>query len=154
SGASRDMFLDSLGNVTSKSRVGHLASGVPGAVAGMIAAHERFGRLPLAQVIDPAIALARDGFVLDAHRAGSLRGAARRLAQFPASARQFLIDGTQGPPDGHLLKQPDLARTLEAIKAHGADGFYRGWVADSIDAEMKRGGGLISKADLAAYEAK
>lgn len=154
-GASRDMFLDAEGNVTSKSRIGHLASGVPGAVAGMLAAHERFGRLPLAQVIDPAIRLARDGFVLDRHRAGSLRGAARRLSQFPASARQFLINGgTEGPPDGYLLRQPDLARTLEAIKANGKDGFYRGWVADSIAAEMERGGGLISRADLAAYEAK
>ncbi|HRP09055.1 MAG TPA: gamma-glutamyltransferase, partial [Gemmatimonadales bacterium] len=154
SGASRDMFLDAEGNVTDKSRIGHLASGVPGAVAGMVTAHERFGRLPLAQVINPAIALARDGFALDSHRANSLRGAARRLAQFPASARQFLINGTEAPPAGHLLKQPDLARTLEAIRDHGADGFYRGWVADSIEAEMKRGGGLISKADLAAYQAK
>jgi gamma-glutamyltranspeptidase/glutathione hydrolase len=153
-GATRDMFLDSLGNVSEKSRIGHLASGVPGAVAGMVAAHQRFGKLPLAQVIDPAIRLARDGFVLDSHRAGSLRGAARRLRQFPASARQFLPNGTDGPADGYLLRQPDLARTLEAIKTSGRDGFYRGWVADSIAAEMQRGGGLISKADLAGYEAK
>src|SRR5690606_32857939 len=84
----------------------------------------------------------------------SLRGAARRLAQFPASARQFLINGNEAPPEGYLLRQPDLARTLEAIKANGKDGFYRGWVADSIAAEMERGGGLIDRNDLAAYEAK
>jgi gamma-glutamyltranspeptidase/glutathione hydrolase len=154
-GATRDMFLDAAGNVTDKSRIGHLASGVPGAVAGMLEAHRRFGRLPLAAVLDPAIALARDGFVLDRHRAGSLRGAARRLGQFPASARQFLVNnGTEGPPDGYLLRQPDLARTLEAIRDHGRDGFYRGWVADSIAAEMERGGGLITREDLAQYQAK
>jgi gamma-glutamyltranspeptidase/glutathione hydrolase len=148
------MYLDEQGNVTDKSRIGHLASGVPGAVAGMLAAHQRFGRLPLAQVINPAIVLARNGFVLDGHRARSLRSAARRLSQFPASARQFLLNGTEGPPDGYLLRQPDLARTLEAIRDHGKEGFYGGWVADSIAAEMQRGGGLISTADLAAYEAK
>jgi gamma-glutamyltranspeptidase/glutathione hydrolase len=107
------MYLDAQGNVTEKSRIGHLASGVPGAVAGMLAAHQRLGRLPLAQVINPAIVLARNGFVLDGHRARSLRSAARRLSQFPASARQFLPNGTEGPPDGYLLRQPDLARTLE-----------------------------------------
>jgi gamma-glutamyltranspeptidase/glutathione hydrolase len=154
SGASRDMFLDAQGNVTEASRIGHLASGVPGAVAGMVAAHQRFGRLPLEQVIDPAITLAREGFALDSHRARSLRSAARRLSQFPASARQFLPNGVEGPPDGYLLRQPDLARTLEAIKARGKDGFYGGWVADSIAAEMQRGGGLITTGDLAAYEAK
>jgi gamma-glutamyltranspeptidase/glutathione hydrolase len=152
--ASRDMFLDDKGEMTSASRIGHLASGVPGAVAGMVEAHRRFGKLPLAAVIEPAIKLARDGFVLDNHRAGSLRGAARRLGQFPASARQFLINGTEGPPNGYLLKQPDLARTLEAVKQHGRDGFYRGWVADSLEAEMKRGGGIMTAQDLAGYEAK
>src|SRR5690606_33994777 len=103
---------------------------------------------------EPAIRLARDGFVLDRGRSSSLRGAARRLAQFPASARQFLINGNEAPPEGYLLRQPDLARTLEAIKANGKDGFYRGWVADSIAAEMERGGGLIDRNDLAAYVAK
>lgn len=152
--ASRDMFLDASGEMTNKSRIGHLASGVPGAVAGMLEAHRRFGRLPLATIIDPAIKLARDGFVLDGSRGRSLRGAARRLSQFAASARQFLINDTAGPPDGYLLKQPDLARTLDAIRMHGRDGFYRGWVADSLEAEMKRGGGIMTAADLAGYQAK
>ncbi len=153
-GASRDMYLDAEGNVSNASRIGHLASGVPGAVAGMLEAHKRYGKLPLAKVLEPAIRLARDGHVLDHNHAASLRSSARRLAQFPASARQFLINGTEGPPDGYLLRQPDLARTLEAIKARGRDGFYKGWVADSIVAEMERGGGLISHADLAGYQAK
>ncbi len=152
--ASRDMYLDEHGELNGKSLTGHLAAGVPGAVAGMLEAHRRFGRLTLAQVIDPAIRLARDGFVLDSHHAGSIRASARRLAQFPASARQFLPDGTAGPPDGYLLKQPDLARTLESIKREGRDGFYRGWVADSIVAEMARGDGIITHADLEGYQAK
>ncbi|MCA9767824.1 MAG: gamma-glutamyltransferase family protein, partial [Gemmatimonadetes bacterium] len=152
--ATRDMYLDENGDVSDKSRIGHLASGVPGAVAGMLAAHERFGRLPRAAVIEPAIRLARDGFILDDHRARSLRGAARQLARFDGSARQFLINGTEGPPDGYLLRQPDLARTLTAIRDLGKDGFYRGWVADSLEAEMQRGGGIMTRADLAAYEAR
>lgn len=150
SGASRDMYLDAEGKLTNKSLVGHLAAGVPGSVAGMLAAQERYGKLSRKAILDPAIKLARDGFVLNSHEAGSLRSSARALSRFEASAKQFLVDG-KGPANGTVLKQPDLARTLEAIRDNGADGFYRGWVADSIAAEMERGGGLISKADLAAY---
>jgi gamma-glutamyltranspeptidase/glutathione hydrolase len=152
--ATRDMFLDEAGELTDKSRIGHLASGVPGAVAGMLAAHERFGKLSRAAVIAPAIRLARDGYALDESRAGALRGSARRLAQFDGSRRQFLLPDGSAPPVGHVQKQPDLARTLEAIRDHGRDGFYRGWVADSLHAEMARGGGIMTAADLAGYEAK
>jgi gamma-glutamyltranspeptidase/glutathione hydrolase len=152
--ATRDMFLDAAGELTDKSRIGHLASGVPGAVAGMLAAHERFGKLSRSAVMEPAIRLARDGYQLDEARAGALRGAARRLAQFDGSARQFLLPGGEAPPVGHLLRQPDLARTLEEIRDRGRDGFYRGWVADSLAAEMRRGGGIMTAADLAAYQAK
>lgn len=153
-GASRDMYLDAAGELTDKSRIGHLASGVPGAVAGMLAAHERFGKLSRAAVIEPAIRLARDGYPLDDSRARALRGAARRLAQFEGSARQFLLPDGEAPPVGYRLRQPDLARTLEAIRDQGRDGFYRGWVADSLDAEMRRGGGIMTAADLAGYQAK
>ncbi len=152
--ATRDMYLDPAGELTDKSRIGHLASGVPGAVAGLLAAHERFGTLPRATVLAPAIRLAREGYVLDASRAGSLRGAARRLAQFDGSARQFLLPSGDAPPVGHLQVQSDLARTLEAIRDQGRDGFYRGWVADSLEAEMQRGGGIMTATDLAGYEAK
>ena len=152
--ATRDMYLDEAGELTDKSRIGHLASGVPGAVAGMLAAHERFGKLSRAAVLEPAIRLARDGYALDESRAGSLRGSARRLAQFDGSLRQFLLPDGTAPPVGHVQKQPDLARTLEAIRDHGRDGFYRGWVADSLHAEMERGGGIMTAVDLAGYEAK
>jgi gamma-glutamyltranspeptidase/glutathione hydrolase len=149
-GATRDMYLDADGSVLPTSQTGHLASGVPGSVAGLGEAHRRFGRLPWAALLAPAVALARDGFRLDSARARGIASAARRLEGFPASARQFLPGGTP-PAEGDLLVQADLARTLAAIAEDGPAAFYTGWVADSIVAEMARGGGLIAHADLASY---
>jgi len=150
--ASRDMYLDSLGEPTDRSLIGHLAAGVPGAVAGLTEAHHRFGHLPFAAVIAPAIGLARDGFLVDEYRSQSIAGDSARLARFPASRASFLPNGAP-PPAGTVLRQPDLAATLEAIRARGAEGFYQGPVADLIVAEMERGGGLISHQDLASYRA-
>ncbi len=150
--ASRDMYLSPDGESTDRSRLGHLAAGVPGSVAGMLEAHRRFGRLPLTTLIEPAIRLARDGFILDSMRSARIRGDSVKLAQFPASARIFLPEG-RVPAPGERLVQRDLARTLAAIRDQGPDGFYKGWVADSLVAEMRRGGGLITHADLAAYRA-
>jgi gamma-glutamyltranspeptidase/glutathione hydrolase len=150
--ATRDMYLDSLGEPTDRSLTGHLAAGVPGAVAGLTEAHHRFGHLPFAVVIAPAIGLARDGFLVDEYRSRSIAGDSARLARFPASRASFLPDGAP-PVAGTVLRQPDLAATLEAIRERGADGFYHGPVADLIVAEMERGGGLISHADLASYRA-
>ncbi len=151
-GALRDMFLDSAGEpVSDRSRIGPLASGVPGSVAGMALAQRRYGRLPLAAVVAPAIALARDGFEVSWALADSLKGAQSLLARFPASAGAFQrADGTV-PGPGDLLVQPDLANTLRLIAEQGSDAFYKGAIADLIAAEMARSGGLITKADLAAY---
>ena len=129
--ATRDMYLDAQGEPTDRSVTGHLAAGVPGAVAGLVEAHRRYGRLPFGRVIEPAIRLARDGFVVDDYRSESIRGDSARLAAFPASRASFLPDGAP-PAPGTLLRQPDLAATLEAIRDRGADGFYRGRVADLI----------------------
>ncbi len=150
--ATRDMYLDEQGNPTELSVTGHLSAGVPGSVAGLVEAHRRYGRLPLAAVVQPAIDLARDGFLVDEYRSESIRDDSTRLAGFPASRASFLPGGAP-PAPGTTLRQPDLARTLEAIRDHGADGFYRGPVADLIVAEMARGGGLISLDDLAGYRA-
>lgn len=150
--ASKDMYLDGAGNVTDESWIGHLASGVPGSVAGMETAHERFGTLPWTRLLEPAIRLARDGFVVETRHHDDLSWGRETLSRFPATAAVFLPDG-EAPPTGSVFRQPDLARTLEAISAQGAEGFYRGWVADSIAAEMRRGGGLITKQDLADYRA-
>src|SRR5438132_2042337 len=151
--ASRDMYVDSAGNVTPTSLTGHLSVGVPGSVAGLFAAHHKYGRLPWKDVIAPAIQLARDGFLLDPVRSRQIGLEAERLALFPASRAQFLVDGA-APPAGTRLVQPDLAGTLAAIADSGPKVFYRGWIADLIVREMQRGGGLITKQDLARYRAK
>ncbi len=149
--AGHDMYLDRSGDPTALSDKGHLAAGVPGSVAGMVAAHQRFGRLPFPDVIAPAIRLASEGFIVDEYRSRSIDGYRAWLYLFSASRRYFLVDSGQAPAPGTRWVQRDLGRTLEAIRDRGTDGFYRGWVADSIVAEMDRGGGLISHADLASY---
>jgi gamma-glutamyltranspeptidase/glutathione hydrolase len=150
--ATRDMYLGANGEPTERSLTGHLAAGVPGAVAGLTAAHQRLGRLAFDSVIAPAIRLARDGFVVDRYRSESIRSDSARLSLFSASVTSFLPGG-RPPVPGSRLAQPDLAATLEAIRRNGAAGFYQGPVADLIVAEMERGGGLISHADLAGYRA-
>jgi gamma-glutamyltranspeptidase/glutathione hydrolase len=151
--ATRDMFLDAQGNLTDGSVVGHLASGVPGSVAGMWAAHERYGGLPWAGLVEPAIRLA-EGFPVRERFLGSLSSSmVGALSAFPASAAQFLPRAGAPPMVGDTLRQPDLAATLRRIRDDGPDGFYRGQTADLIVAEMERGGGIITHADLDAYEA-
>jgi gamma-glutamyltranspeptidase/glutathione hydrolase len=151
--ATRDMYVDLDGDPTKLSWTGHLAVGVPGSVAGMLEAQARFGRLSRQQVMAAAIALAHDGFVVDEHRQRSIDNHRARLYIFSASREAFLPNG-QAPIAGTVWRQPDLARTLQTISDRGADGFYRGWVADRLVEEMERGGGLITHEDLAAYRAE
>lgn len=153
--ATSDMYLNSDKNPNGMlSDMGALASGVPGAVAGMVEAHRKYGKLSLAQVMAPAITLARDGFIVDDYRHRSIEGNRGGLYLFPASRRYFLTDNGHAPAPGSRFVQTDLSRTLQAISDQGRDGFYKGWVADSLVAEMQRGGGLISLEDLAAYKAE
>jgi gamma-glutamyltranspeptidase / glutathione hydrolase len=147
--ATRDMYRTA---GPEASVTGHLAAGVPGAVAGLTEAHRKFGRLPFPAVIQPAIRLAMEGFEVDEYRSLSIADDSARLVQFPASHVSFLPGG-RPPPPGSTLLQPDLGRTLEAIRDSGAAGFYQGRVADLIVAEMESGGGLINHQDLAAYQA-
>ena len=147
--ATRTMFQDSLGKLSDKSRLGHLAAGVPGSVAGMAEALRRFGTKPWKDVIAPAIALAEHGFAVDSALNGFIAENERRLKQF-GSLIFFRADGTPLAV-GDTLRQPDLARTLRRIADQGARDFYTGETASLIVAEMERGGGLISKADLASY---
>ena len=149
--ATRDMFLDAAGNVTSRSLYGPLAAGVPGSVAGMWEAHKRFGSLPWAELVQPAVNLAR-GIVVHDRLAVSLRAHRAEIATNPEGARIFLAGG-QAPRVGDRLVQDDLAQTLERIAAQGADGFYRGRTAELIAAEMQRDTGLIGTEDLARYRA-
>ena len=147
--ATRNMYLDENGKLTDKSIYGHLASGVPGAVAGLHALLERYGTMPLSRVMQPAIKLARDGFVVDTALAGSIERASKMLLRFQDYSP--FTPGGKPLAAGARLVQPDLARALEAIAAQGPKAFYSGWVADSLVGEMQRGGGIITKADLARY---
>ena len=147
--ASRDMYLSA---GPEASVTGHLSAGVPGAVAGLTEAHRRYGRLPLSVLIEPAIRLANEGFLVDEYRSRSIGEDSARLVLFPASRTTFLPND-QPPAPGSTFRQPELGATLEAVRDSGAAGFYRGRVADLIVAEMQRGGGLISREDLAAYRA-
>ena len=151
--ATRDMYLDAQGETTEASLIGHLASGVPGAVMGLWEAHRRFGTKPWAELLEPAIRLASEGFVVDEQLAASIAGGARRLQRFEGSAALFLPDGVP-PAEGSTWRNPDLAAVLRRIATDGPAGFYAGETADLIVAEMERGGGLITRADLAAYTAE
>ena len=149
--ATRNMYVDSAGQLTDKSLVGHLASGVPGAVAGLVEAHKRFGALSLRDVMAPAIRLAEQGLVVDSAFARTLANDAALIARFDGATIFAPLGKSLGA--GTRVVQPDLARTLRAVADKGANGFYRGPVADSLVAEMKRGGGIITASDLRGYRA-
>lgn len=151
--ATRDMFLDASGNVTSASLIGHRASGVPGAVAGLWAAHQRFGSKPWQELMAPAIELAERGFVVDAHFAATVASHRDRLKLFPASAALFLPAGVP-LQEGSTWKNPELAAVLRRIAEHGPQGFYEGETARLLVEEMQRGGGIITLEDLRRYQAK
>ena len=146
--ATRDMYVGPDGKLTNESVVGHRASGVPGAVAGMAAALARYGTMPLARVMQPAIRLAAEGIVVDSALHLSLSDT-RFLRDYAGASTYF----PNGEPlaVGTTWRQPELARTLRLIAEHGPRAFYEGEIADSLVAEMQRGGGIITKADLARY---
>jgi gamma-glutamyltranspeptidase / glutathione hydrolase len=150
--ATRDMFVDAAGNLTDRSVTGHLASGVPGSVHGLWEAHRRFGSRPWAELLAPAIALAEEGFTVNARFAGWVRNQQPRLAPFAASAELFLPGG-EPLREGSRWRNPGLADVLRRIAAHGPAGFYEGETADFIVAEMRRGGGIITHEDLRGYRA-
>ncbi len=147
--ADRDMFLDSDGNVIEGlSQTGHLSVGVPGTPAGLWEAHQRFGKLPWADVVEPSIRLARDGFEVPVNLGNNISYGLQRFADKTNFADYFATAMA-----GEVFQQPELAATLERIAAEGPPGFYAGETADLFVAEMQRGGGLITHEDLLAYEA-
>ncbi|HXT16321.1 MAG TPA: gamma-glutamyltransferase [Gemmatimonadaceae bacterium] len=148
--ATRDMYLDANGNLTNKSVVGPLASGVPGAVAGLTAALAKYGTMSLEAVMAPAIRFAEQGFVVDSAQARSYASNARLIRQF-AGASVFLPGG-KPLAAGTRLVQPELAATLHRIADQGAPGFYTGETAHLIAEEMRRNGGIVTEADLARYK--
>lgn len=148
--ASRNMFLDSGGNVIPHlSTESHLASGVPGTVDGMLKVHSQYGKLPFREVIQPAIDLALKGFNLTKSQAEDLNANRRNFIDRNSGPTVFVKDSLW--KEGDLLVQTDLGATLERIRDQGRDGFYSGKTATLITAEMQRGKGLISAEDLKNY---
>ncbi len=150
--ARRDMYLDNKGDVTKGlSLYGYKAAGVPGTVMGLEAALREYGTMKRAAVMAPAIRLAREGFVLTRADTDFLDLRTERFRAEPNIARVFLRpDGSRLRP-GDRLTQPDLARTLEAIEQGGADAFYHGPIAATVEAASREHGGLLTAADFAAY---
>jgi gamma-glutamyltranspeptidase/glutathione hydrolase len=153
--ATATMYLDADGRIDrSLTNSGWLASGVPGTVRGLELAHRKYGRLPWADVVRPAAELAARGWPLSPALARSLNSVLRsKFSRFESSVAAYGKPGGSDWEPGDTIRLPDLARTLAAIAAGGADVFYHGWIADSIDAQMRANGGLVTKEDLAQYRA-
>ena len=150
--ASANMYLDAQGNVVPNlSTLGYKSIGVPGTVAGLVYAQKHYGKLSLARDMAPAIKLASEGYVLSDEEAHSLANAGN-VAQFPDSRRPFQRDGNFYK-SGDRFIQPELAHTLQRIAADPTT-FYKGTMAAELAAAIQQGGGLITAADLAAYEVK
>ncbi len=150
--ATPDMYLDAQGNAnTDLSQNGHLASGVPGAVAGILET-AKFGKLPLRDLMEPAIRLAEKGFILTAVEAATFNGMRHDLEKYNTMKTAFQRDRRWQA--GDTLIQHDLAETLKRIRDKGLKGFYEGETARLIVEEMKRGKGIITTGDLASYAAK
>lgn len=151
--ASRNMYLDAQGKVRPKlSLEGHLAAGVPGTIAGLAAAHRKYGKLPWRMVVAPSIRLAREGFKVSELYTQQAKSKQKLLASNPA-ARQIFTNNGQPLQPGERLIQRDLARTLIAV-ARNPQNFYSGSIADAIDRDMRQNQGLITLTDLKAYQPK
>lgn len=150
--ATHDMYLDSLKNVVDGlSTGGHLAAGVPGTVAGLFAAHEKYGKLPMERLLQPAIELAEEGFRISQEEADRLNRFQESFREFNDEPNPFWKDEWR---EGDLLIQAELAGTLRRIQQDGRQGFYGGLTADLIAAEMAEGNGIINRKDLQGYQAQ
>ena len=153
--AKRDMYVDASGKSTNDARMGIKASGIPGSVAGLWELHRTLGskKKTWAEVLAPAIQLAELGFVVDEAFQQGIADHAERMKKFPASVALFFPQGSP-PEKGSTWKNPELATVLKRIAEKGPEGFYQGETAKALIAQMKRDHGLITGADLKAYQAK
>jgi gamma-glutamyltranspeptidase/glutathione hydrolase len=150
--AHRDLYLDDSGEVVPGLSVnGPLAAGIPGQPAALAHLAARYGRLPLAQTLAPAIRLAREGFPVDAHYRRMAQWRLEQLRRWPAASARFLVAG-EVPQPGAIIKQPELAETLERLAGQGHDGFYRGTLAERLVAGVRAAGGIWQAQDLADYQ--
>jgi len=151
--ATRDMYLDRAGNPIARASIdGALAAGIPGEPAAFDYLARKFGKLPLKTSLQPAIRLARDGFPLYARLQAAIRYKRELLLRSPDAAKVFLTADGGVPEIGALIKQPDLAATLEAMAAQGAQGFYGGRVAQNLVDGVRAGGGIWTLKDLQSYQ--
>ena len=149
--ATENMYLDSSGKLIKGLSInGALAAGIPGEPAALAHIANKYGRLPLAKSLAPAIRLARDGFVIDDYYLRMIKWRHKAMQSSPAAARIFLDNG-EIPKPGYQVKQPELARTLEAIAQSGRDGFYTGAVAEKLIKDVVAAGGIWSLEDLKQY---
>jgi len=153
--ASDKMYLNAQGVYDGRSNhEGWKSPGVPGTVAGFYLAHEKLGKLPMKDLLAPAIRLAAKGIPMTWAMGDDFRRTADSFRKYPATARIFLKPNGEPYQQGEIWKQPDLAKTLTRIQKKGRDGFYKGETARLLATDMKKNGGLITEADLAAYQAK
>ncbi len=146
-------YLDEEGKPTDASRIGHLAAGVPGSVAGLAELHQRYGSFPWSDLVEPAIDLAENGFSVTERLNRGLAAKSSILTKFETSKEVF-FPGGEPARVGSNFRQPMLATTLRLIASEGKNAFYRGRIADLIVEEMREGGGLITYEDLSRYQAK
>ena len=146
-----DLYVRNGKPVPSLSLTGALAVAVPGEVAGLLAAMKRFGSLPLAVLMAPAIRLATEGFPLDAALRYAIERQASNMKKFPELGRVFLVKD-EVPPEGEIIRQPDLGQTLKAVVTDGAEVFYQGWIAQAIVDTVKKDGGVLTLEDLKSYK--
>ncbi|MEM7052157.1 MAG: gamma-glutamyltransferase [Acidobacteriota bacterium] len=150
--AHRDMYLDADGTARPEaSLIGPLAAGVPGSPQGLWALHQRYGKLPWPEVVDPAIELARDGIIVDEHLRAVLAEEQPMLSRFPETAAFWLPDG-EPPAVGTRLRQPALESTLRAYAEQGPSALTAGAIAAAVERTSRQYGGVLTAADLAAYE--
>ncbi len=149
--AHKDMYLDSLGNVIpNMSTLGATAVGVPGTVAGIIAVHKKFGKLPLKEIFEPVIALAENGVVVTKNQEKRLASQREKFIAVNGDSTFF----ANPFKTGDVIKYPNLAKTMRSIAANGRNGFYKGEVAQKLAAFIQAKGGFVTEEDLAKYEAK
>lgn len=152
--ASKDMYLDDKGEVVQDaSTIGYLAAGVPGTVKGMSAMLDRYGTMKLKDLMAPAIELAEKGYLINDRQEQTLLEAKDMFKKFASSSKYFLKKDGSTYKSGELFIQKDLAKTLKLIAKEGPDAFYKGKIADLIANDMAKNKGIITKEDLAQYQA-
>lgn len=153
--ASRDMFLDSRGEVIPNAAVtGYLSVGVPGSVKGMSAMLDKYGTKTLSELLEPAVMLAEKGFMVTQRQQETMQEVQSDFAKFESSSKYFLKENGEVYKDGDILIQKDLARTLRILQKEGESAFYQGEIAKAMVSDIQKGGGILTLQDLKDYKVK